>query len=792
MANERKTEAIVRRLLEENGYYGDDDIIIEEQSSDNPKIDQLLRNASKSGKGRGYPEFIISFVNKPDNLIVIECKADTSKHKSDDRKQYRDFAVDGVLLYASELKDKFNVVAIAVSGETLREVKISHFLWLKNKRLYKDVSDQKILNPRSLFNIIREQSKPLREEELVKKAIAYNKDLHDYSIPEVERCTLISSILVALQDDAFADSYKKHHQDADDDNYNPNESLINALLTACENVLKRNGIPLDKREVILGEYDKMKHNYTFKSKFIQVGNKREKNTVLRGLIDDLNEDVFPYVSNDAFDILGKFYTQFIRYAGSDQKTGLVLTPTHITDLFCELAELSEYDKVFDPCCGTGGFLVSAMNYMSEKSHNDSNRHNEIKTNQILGIEQRSDMFSHVCSNMMMRGDGKSQIYYGDCFDQELKNRVADKQPNKVFLNPPYDGGPDRQLEFVEHALECMSSGGLCIAICQTSTVVSSDKESVAIRKRLMKDHTLLAVLSMPDSLFHPVGVVTCIIVFQSGTPHPENKETFFGYFRDDGYMKIRNKGRVDPEDKWPHIKEKWLSAYANTRDIPGLSIKKKVKAEDEWCAEAYMPSDYSSLSREDFSKIILDYSVFLFQNRYISQALSDPNQLSSMIRRSDKRFRTFVVKDVLDVDLGRAVHNNQVDEGNLPYITRTAKDNGTMRFGSHPNSNEGNALTLGAEGYVSFYQPRRFITGNKINIMRHPRLNVYNGLFLCAILNVASIGRYNYGYAATKGRIERLEIELPVDPQNGVDWKFMEDYIKSLPYSFNLSHDYGC
>ena len=612
MANERKTEAIVRKLLDENGYFDSDDIVVEEQSSDNPKIDNLLQSASKSGSGKGYPEFIISFVSRPDDVIVIECKADTSKHKSDSQKQYKDFAVDGVLLYASHLKDQFNVVAIAVSGETEREVTISHFLWLRGKRLYKDIGDKKILNPSSLFGIIKNQSKPIREEELIKKAIEYNDDLHDYAIPEVDRCTLISAILVALQDDAFADSYKKYHKNDDSKDYNPNDSLIRALLSACENVLTRNNIPQNKREIILREYERIKQNNKFTSKSVQVKKKKKKNTILRDLIDDLNKYVVPYVSNDVFDVLGKFYTQFIRYAGSDVKTGLVLTPTHITDLFCELAELGEHDKVFDPCCGTGGFLVAAMNYMFGKSHNDLNKHEEIKTEQIIGVEQRADMFSHACSNMMMRGDGKSQIYRGDCFDSELKQQISDREPNKVFLNPPYNVGEVGQLEFVENAMECMTSSGVCIAICQMSTVVSSKKEAVKIRKRLLKHHTLRAVLSMPDDLFCPAGVVTCILVFESGIPHAKNKETFFGYFKDDGFVKAKNKGRIDQNDAWNGIRETWMDAYINRKSIPGLSITKRVTADDEWCAEAYLQTDYSNLAQDHFTETIKNYVAYRF------------------------------------------------------------------------------------------------------------------------------------------------------------------------------------
>ena len=618
MANERKTESIVRKLLEENGYYSDDNVIIEEQSSDNPKIDKLLENASKSGGGKGYPEFIISFINYPDELIIIECKADTAKHESVDRKQYKDFAVDGALLYASHLKDQFNIVAIAVSGETEREVKVSHFLWLKEKLTYKDIGDKQILTPKSLFSIIRDQSKPIREEELIKKAIEYNKTLESYAVPERRRCTLISSILVALQDNVFADSYKSHHTNEDSEGYNPNESLIESLLSSCENVLKKNNLDVKKRETIIGEYTGIRQHIDFRSKYITVRGNRRRNTILRDLIDDLNENVLPYVSNDGFDVLGKFYTQFIRYAGSDKKTGLVLTPTHITDLFCDLADLNENSKVLDPCCGTGGFLVSAMNYMLNKSGNNLNKHKKIKGNQLIGIEKESDMFSHACSNMMMRGDGKSHIYHDTCFDEELKKQISKESPDRAFLNPPYSEPEDRQLEFIENAMECISSDGICVAICQMSTVVSAAKKTLEVRKRLLEKHTLEAVLSMPDGLFHPASsVITCIIILKAGTPHPDNKETFFGYFKDDGFVKAKNKGRIDQKNLWSSTKKKWLDAYRNRNNELGLSIKKCVSADDEWCAEAYMETDYSKLTEDDFVNTIKNYVVYEFLQKSV-------------------------------------------------------------------------------------------------------------------------------------------------------------------------------
>jgi 16S rRNA G966 N2-methylase RsmD len=612
MGNERKTENIIRKLLQDQGYSDNDNIKIEEQVSDNPKIDQLLSKASKKGKSKGYPDFIVSFVDKPDYILVIECKSDISKHESKERKQYANYAVDGALLYASHLKDKFNVLAIGASGETEQELRLSHFLWLKGKHSYKAINDQHLISKNALFTQIQEQSKPIREEELIKKAIEYNQQLHELSIPETERCTLISSILVALQDKSFTSSYKAHYEDLSE-GYNPNPEMIKDLINACQRVLLKNEIGAGKSEIIIREYEAIKQSYHLDALTItKKERKKERNTVLRDLIDDIQQNIMPYIESDKFDVLGQFYTQFIRYAGSDSKTGLVLTPRHITELFCDLAEINQDDVVYDPCCGTGGFLVSAMNRMIEKADSDEAKHKHIKSKQLIGVEIRPDMFSHVCSNMMMRGDGKSNIHRGDCFDEILQAEIKRAKPNKVLLNPPYDKGEDAQLEFVEAAMECIPSSGIAVAICQMSTAISSKAKTVEVRRRLLKKHTLEAVLSMPDDVFYPVGVVTCILVLKANSPHPENKETFFGYFKDDGFIKIKNKGRIDQGNKWEDAKKQWLDAYLNKKNIPGLSVTQMVKHDDEWCAEAYMETDYSQLTDADFIKTIKEYVAFQF------------------------------------------------------------------------------------------------------------------------------------------------------------------------------------
>lgn len=445
---------------------------------------------------------------------------------------------------------------------------------------------------------------PFTEEELIAKAIYYNSFLHNYSIPEVERCTLISAILIALQHKPFLNSYKY---------CSSNKELIAALLLACDSVLQQNDLDLKERTVIISEYAKFKNNNNFNSD--KIFNKKTKqdeiNTLLKVFILSIDQDILPYITESEFDILGKFYIQFIKYVGSDKNTGLVLTPSHITDLFCDIANLSVDDVVFDPCCGTGGFLVSAMNYMLKKAGNDMEKQKEIKSNQLIGIEKRADMFSHACSNMMMLGDGRSRILFGDCFAEENKTKIKEQNPTKGFLNPPYqDGNADEQLEFIENTLECLAKDGVCVAICQMSTAVSDKKTVLEVKKRLLEKHTLEAVFSMPNDLFHPVAVNTCIIVFKAHCPHMNNKKTFFGYFKDDGFIKQKNKGRIDTSCKWNDIKNKWLDVFINKESIPGLSVMQIVDAEMEWCAEAYMETDYSTLNENDFIKTIREYAAF--------------------------------------------------------------------------------------------------------------------------------------------------------------------------------------
>ena len=615
MKNERVTEDVVRDWFKNDPLFNA--IRLDEQKASVAKARTCLAKASKNLTGKiGSPEFIISFPALPDDIIVVECKADAKFHKSDAGDSPAAFAVDGALHYSAFLSQQYNVIAIAVSGGDKGKMKISSFHQKMGQPVVTEVNPE-LLDIFSYITLFKGevQAQNIESAEITKTAIDLNKELNDYSIVEYERCTLVSAILLALQNQAFKASFKEqaYRVQAKTKLHEPTpERLADFIVASIKNVLKDADIDSDRVASMIGEYEKIKNHSIAKLQRIKKkkASEQQDNYVLRDIAERLQKTVLPLITlgDKGYDVLGRFYREFIRYAGTDKKTGLVLTPQHITEFFCDVVNLNVNDVAFDSCCGSGGFLISAMKYMLEKAGPDQKKRRAIKESQLVGIERRTDMFTFACSNMMMSGDGKSHVYQGDSFAAEIIDEVRGFKPTVAFLNPPYDVGEDGQLEFIENALNCLQPGGRCAAIVQMSCVTSASARAVAVRERLLASHTLTGVFSMPDDLFHPVGVITCIMTFEAHKPHPKGYKTFFGYFKDDGYTKTKHMGRVN-KGTWGQIRDTWLDAYVNREKKSGLSVLQAVSAADEWCAEAYMETDYSKITQQDFMRTVRDYAI---------------------------------------------------------------------------------------------------------------------------------------------------------------------------------------
>ena len=608
MPNERKTENIARAKLADSGYYHGS-TNVEEQQSAIVEIAKLLKSSGKSGKGgTGSPEFIISDPQHPDFVVVIECKANPNRHASPDLDHPVDFAVDGALHYAKHLRKSYNVIAIGASGETPGQFRLSAYLHPKKEENAAVLKTKAGLPLEELVpwdDFIEHATfdptmQRLRHDELM----AFSRELHDFmrdhaKLTESEKPLLVSGTLIALQNEAFAKSF---------DAYKPQDLQRQWLQVITDEIGKATLPKANKTNMI--------QPYSTIAVHPELGKPRKKfpKGVLFELIKSLNERVWPFISvYHDFDVVGQFYGEFLKYAGGDKKAlGIVLTPRHITDLFARLANLDKTSTVLDICAGTGGFLVSSMHTMMRSATTNADRM-RIKNEGLVGVENQPNMYALAASNMILRGDGKANLHQGSCFDQAIVNAIRQHKCDVGMLNPPYSQRDTdlHELAFVKQMLDCLEPNGTGIAIVPISCAISPN----AFRRELMMCHTLEGVMSMPQELFYPVGAVTCVMVWTAGIPHKvSDKKTWFGYWRDDGFIKTKHKGRIDLHGRWEDIRDRWVEMYRNREVHAGISVTATVDEDSEWCAEAYMETDYSTIPAEDFQRELKQYAIYRLLN----------------------------------------------------------------------------------------------------------------------------------------------------------------------------------
>lgn len=593
--NERITEEIVRAKFRPFLAKG---FLLEEQKSKNPRIDKLLQSASKSGSGVGRPEFIISHEEDSDFLMVIECKADVKYHQSQTLDQYSKYAVDGALLYSSYLAKDFDVISLGVSGQSKRSLKATSYLQLKSQQTPKPFLDGLHTLPIYKEKYIHdEDTRHQRYEILLDYNKILNQQLHNHKIQEDKRSLLISGILIALEHDVFKSGFTK---------YKTSQQLANSLVNSIVDQLQLANIPEAKVDTLKQAYNFIRTNRTL----------RTDKEFFINLIKEVDEKINSFVKTYKFyDIFGEFYVEFLRYANSDKGLGIVLTPKHITELFCDIAGVTKDSVIFDNCCGTGGFLISAMRKMIAEAKHNKKKEKHIKGKQIVGIEYQDSIFPLACSNMIIHGDGQTNISNDDCFKTDVVAIRKKFHPNVGLLNPPFktDKEDTEELEFVLNNLEGLVQNALCVAVLPMQCALSQKGTRLALKEKIMEQHTLEAVMSLPGEIFYnsKVSTVTCAMVIRAHKPHPIGYKTYFGYWKDDGFVKRKNKGRVDG-GRWNKIQAEWLTSFRNRDSVVGISVLQVVASKDEWCAEAYMETNYSKLTENDFIKTIQDYIAFQF------------------------------------------------------------------------------------------------------------------------------------------------------------------------------------
>ena len=775
MANERKTAEIVRRHFQKFG----NEVTLAEQSSDSPQINKLLQSASKDGPGRGYPDFLISRKKKFDLLIVVECKADPQKHQSPQRDQYKDFAVDGALLYASYLSKNFDVLAIGVSGTNEQDVRVSHFLQLRNQHSASEIFGGALLAPTDYIEgYSRDPIKYQRDHESLQNFIRnLNVRLHSNKVAESNRSLLISAILLALEQRSFKTAYS-----SEDDPTRLATMIVNAALAQLE-------------DASVAGLSILEQQFRFLPTATGLTGKTGKTNELKEIVQHIDTEVTSFIKNHKYrDVLGNLYVEFLKYANSDKSLGIVLTPPHITALFADLARVNTHSIVYDNCAGTGGFLISAMKRMIDKAQGSMEMEKRIKQSQLFGVEFQDHIYSLAVSNMYIHQDGKSNIYCGDCFDEAIIREIQKKNPTVGLLNPPYkaDKRNDREeFDFVLNNLECLQPGSICVAILPMQCALAVRGARALLKKNILKNHTLEAVCSMPDELFFnsKVGVVSCIMIFLAHHPHPKNKNTFLGYFKNDGFVKQKVGGRIDASGRWPEIEKEWLDLYINRKTKPGLSVNVRLGPRDEWAAEAYMETDYTIVSDGLFEDTLHEYSTYLFRNR-VCRSVSDKTS-GPPVSLNTERWKWFSLADLFEITGSKTTPIGDLKSagpGIYPYVTTQATNNGVDGFYSIATE-DGGVLTVDSAvlGYCT-YQKDPFSASDHVEkLVPKFEMNAYIAMFLVTLLNIEQY-RYNYGRKCSQTRLKASRIKLPVTERETPDYNHMERYIRGQPFSANLEN----
>ena len=614
---EVKTDLWVYDLLK------DAEIELDPQGSSIKEIDDALKTASKKGTGHvGFPEYV--GVVK-DFIIVIEDKPKTDKHVlldgsviSLETNAVVNFAMNGALFYAKHLAKNTTykkIIAIGVSGDKKKH-KISP-IYVDDTDYYRELPDvesfisfnEKNIDEYYTREILKEDTNTEKElAEILKDAASLHEDLRNYgNLKDIDKPLVVSGILLALNE------IEKKSFSIDNLVGDKVETDGQKIYKDIESNLKRVNVqPQVKLDKILSQFSIIRD-----TQILNEINDTLGETPLKYYAKFLYERIFKSIkyTSSSEDYLGRFYGEFMSYSGGDGQTlGIVLTPKHITELFCELLDLKPEDVVLDPCCGTAGFLIAAMHMMLKKAKDDTQK-KHIRKEQLHGIELQPYMFTIATTNMILRGDGKSNLINENFLKQE-SDKLQLKSPTVGMMNPPYSQGskknPDLyEICFTEHLLDSLVEGGRCAVIVPQSSMTGKTKEEQAVKENILKHHTLEGVITLNKDTFYGVGVMPCIAIFTAGEPHPANKECKFINFENDGYKVSPHIGLIETEsakDKKQHLLDVWFDRIeADTK----FCVKTTIEATDEWLHSFYYFNDEIPTDA-DFDKTVGDYLSFEF------------------------------------------------------------------------------------------------------------------------------------------------------------------------------------
>lgn len=552
----------------------------------NSEIEDALKRApsKNGGKGPNYPDIKL-FIETKDlkrvpvmievkglkgSFIKLNAQGDIENRKVDGTPNYiniNKYAVNGAIHYANAIIENTesykDVIAIGLNGyyenkEMIKEIGVyyvSSANYCIPKQIY-SYTDLSFLLPENIDNFFNKISElNLTDEEIEMKSKEIENDIEiklkklnqtmqdDLKISVGSRVELVTGLIMA----GLGVNNKVSPLEISDlkgetgSKTNDGVTIINKI----DSFLEERNLPQEKKQMIINDLSRV---FIYSDLWKPINGESK----LKSVYSIVKQEIMPiFTSARHLDFTGKLFNvlnAWVDIPDSD-KNDVVLTPRYVTELMAKLAQVNMDSYVWDYAVGSAGFLISSMKLMINDAQNRikspkelDSKISKIKYQQLLGIEKRSDIYLLAVLNMILMGDGSSNIIHKDSlteFDGKYEQGDLNGKtfPANVFLlNPPYSAA-GKGFIFVEKALNRMSNGKAAILIQENS----GSGNGLPYTKRILENNTLLASIHMSDIFKGKAGVQTAIYVFDVGKPHSEKQVVKFIDFSNDGYTRQNRK-----------------------------------------------------------------------------------------------------------------------------------------------------------------------------------------------------------------------------------------------------------
>ena len=574
-----------------------------EQEELNTEIDKALNDYySKNGgaggnrpdaklllqdKNLNYYPILIEYKGYKDKLVKLDANGQVDNKNAKNEPNYKNinfYAVNGAVHYANAILHHTSyteIIAIGITGYKNETGKLIHNIGVyyvsksnfgigQKVGEYTDLSFLKKEHFDSFIEKVKQlqltqeeidRLKERREKEINASLVKLNNDIYqnEKGLGENDRVYLVAaSIIATLGIPGKVKPLEKSDLISSIEDGNTDGEIMVRKIKAF---LSEKNLPSDKRDLII----RTLQNTLLTDNINKVQNgESQLKRVFTKIVDDLG---IYYKIGLTTDFTGKLFNEMYGWLGftQDKLNDVVLTPSYVATLLVKLARVNKDSYVWDFATGSAGLLVAAMNEMLIDAKNKITSPDEllkkqgkIKSEQLLGIELLPGVYMLAILNMILMGDGSSNILNKDSLKEFDGNygfgKKDEKFPADAFvLNPPYSA-PGNGMNFVEKALSMMNKGYAAIIIQNSAGSGRAKSYNQAILKR----NTLLASIKMPNDIFiGKSSVQTYIYVFRIGEAHQKDDIVKFIDFSNDGYARTNRKKSTNNLRDADHAKERY-------------------------------------------------------------------------------------------------------------------------------------------------------------------------------------------------------------------------------------------